>query len=694
MPPDLNSTVQDDQHCNNSFTSSNVTTLAQQNNNTETRDMDSFSLRFDGTSPRNQQISGFQNTGGFPVDQSNLYDLSQVRLESVFDKGAAQASTQAPNLPRGSGSISNPPFQENGAVGLTSNGRITPLVNQGQDGNIQGAHQASATVPDQPVTSVQNPQPSQDASTPRLLPKNPSCDRITAYIRMLSKKKMDAEQQAKTMLTENQQLRANNQQMWMRNQHMQIQIQNQNELTKHMERDHQGLMMRNNALENALRMLTDEHNRLRGEFVNQSHHNRMVASHRLPLTKEVIKARLGPVHITPGANANGPTAQHSLSDQSNFNPVSATTSVTPTVVSSQNGLFNHQNGQQATTAPHNPLLYLHSPYSGRAYQSPPNTGTHQIITFPNVSNFTEAKPQAETIDLTLDEPEKNAPMIQIAANTTGTNEVPAFNGNPRAHSVSNNIPETLRGPTKEPAWMHQERENMRKQEQDRAFNLEKARKEAEKAQKEAEKAQKEAQKEALKKAQKELKSKRKAEVREGPDKTANGRQAANTTEPVQGKPPKRLKVSGKSKASATAKQDIAQRTAEKQEKFAAGWAEEMARFNAEDEKEAREREEQEREQYAAELATSLDAFNAEDEQEPQEFEAGIEAEPEASAKDNVNAEFNQNQPDAFINPALLVLNHHPKGQSEVTADRPSSPMDPLFDDDGSLTDAILNGLDG
>ena len=678
MAFDLNNAAVFDEYWANSFTSNNTNTLSQQNDNTERRDMDSYNVHFAETLRRNTSSGFVQNTCSPQVYQINPYNPS---LGRIFNNGAAlvehdtRTPTQGPNLPRGNELISNSPFQENATVGLTANGLITPLVDQRHVGNIQGAHQARATLSDQSVTSVQNPQSSQGASAPHLQQKNPTCNQVAAHIRRLSKAKADAEKNLDALLMENRQLRIDNQQMRTGIQQMQAHIGQQDKFKQHLEH---------------------QNNQLR-EFAKQAHHGQLAASGGRPSNKEMIKAWLDPAHTATGPNSHGPAAQHPLQDKSGSNPVSAT----PTAVLNQNGRSTHPNEQPATPAPHNPLGYLSPAYAGKAYPTPPDTEQPRIITtFPTVSSLQAFKPQAETIDLTLDEFENDTPMTQIAADTTDINKAPASDEHSRDHYVNNSTSKVLGGPKKEPPWINGERVKVKEQMLNEVF------------------------------ARGKSKSKRKAEAEEGPVKKAKTGQDRKATKPVQeepvqeesvqGKPVKKPRVSAKPKARTAAKKCIAEPAAdtafsdkERKDKetleFAHECGDELTAVNEKDaEKEAQEAEkkkaqeaqkkkEQEQEQleWADEYGEELTAANEKEAQEKEALvvaaEAGINAQSEPGAEDNLDAELNENKQykaDACIDPTPLVVNHELKGQhadkeEEVTVDRPSSPFDSLFENDGS-----------
>ena len=630
---DFDNTPQFDQHCANNFTSNNTNTLSLQNNNTETRDMDPYSVQSAEFPGLVRQPSGFQDKGSLQVDQSNPYNLGQVNVGNVFNKKAAplehdkRASTQGSNPPRSSGSISDQPSQENAAAALTNNGYITPRVNKGQGGNIQGGHQASATFSDKSVTSAQNPKSSQGAAGPHLPQDRPTFGQMVAYIRMLSQAKKETEKKARALLVENQQLRTNNQDM-------RSYIQRQDGAKQQLEQFTRGLFEKNRELENALQTQTDQCNRWR-QLANEAHHRLVKVLHGPPSNKELIEAHLGPAQTAPGPNPYGPAAQHSLVSQRGLNPVGATTFVTPAIVSSRSGPSIHQNGQPATPAPHNPLEYVNPGYPRKTYPTPPD------------GEEPATKPQADTIDLTLDELETIAPMTQIAANPTGNNEAPSSNQHSRDHYIKNDTSTILGGPKKEPPWMHQERVKAQEQSLMQIYADEKS------------------------------KLNRKAEAGERPGKKAKTQPAVNTTKPGQGKGIKKPRVAAKSKASANAKKHTVQPTAD------------TSLLD-------REREEEDTRELAAEMEAEL---TAEAEKEARELEAEIEAELEAGAKVDLNTELNKDKeykPDAGIDPALLVLDRDLEYQfadkeGQVTVDRPSSPVDSLFDGDDRMSDIEDSG---
>ena len=578
-----------------------------------------------------RQPSGFQDRGSFQVDQSNPYNLGQVNVGIVFSKEAAplehdkRASTQGSNPPRGSGSISDQPSQENAAVALTNNGCITPLVNKGQRGNIQGGHQSSATLSDKSIISAQNPQSSQGAAGPHLQQGKPTFNQLIVHIRMLSQAKMDTEKKAGALSVENQQLRTNNQDM-------RSYIQRQDQAKQRLEQIARGLFEKTRELGNALQAQTDQCNRWQ-QLANEAHHSLVNVLQGPPSNKELIKARLGPAHTAPGPNPYGPAAQHSLMSQRGLNPAGATTFVTPAIISSGSGPSIHQNGQPATPAPHNPLEYVNPGYPRKAYPTPPDGEKPQY------------KP--DTIDLTLDELETTASMTQIAVNPTGNNEAAFSNQHSRDHYIKNNTSTVLGGPKKEPPWMHQERVKAQEQSLIQSFADEKS------------------------------KMKRKAEAEERPGKKTKTQPAVNTTKPVQGKGVKKPRAPAKSKPSANAKKHTVQPTTD------------TSLLD-------REREEEEAREFAAEMEAAL---NAETEREARELEAKIEVELEAGAKVDLNTELNKDKeykPDACIDPALLVLDHDLEYQfadqeGQVTVDRPSSPLDSLFNGDYRMSDIEDNG---
>ena len=614
--------------------------------------MDPYSVQSPDISRWVRPNSDFQDTGSFQADQSSPYNLSQVDVGNVFDKGAAvvehdkRAPIQGPNLPRGNGPISNPPFQENAAVGLTTNG-LTPLVNKGQVGNIQGAHQASATLfNNKSVTSVQNPQSSQGAAAPPLQPKHQTQNQLLAYIQMPSKVKVETEQKTRTLSTENEQLRTENQQM-------RSYIQQQDEF-KHLAKEcNQRLIQRISELETALQKQIHQYNLLR-TTAEGAHYSPMNIPRGRQPNHQVIQAPLHLAHTVAGPNSYGPAAQNSILNRNGFNPVGATTLTTTAIVSSPNGPFVHQNGQPATPAIHNPLVYVQPAYSGKTYPSPPDEKRPQIIANPPIVSGLEAeRPQAETIDLTLDELETTTPVAQIAANTTGSNE--ASNEHSRDHYVDNELSKSLGGPMKEPPWMGRERAKAKEQLENQLF------------------------------AEETLKTnmKRKAAAEERAGKKAKTQTAVKATKPAQEKSIKKAKVPAKSKASANAKKHTAQSAADtalldeekKKKEEQEIEAEVDAALDAEAEKEERES-----------AAGTKAELTAEDERERLEYAAEIGAEPGADAMMDLNAEPNENKqykPDACIDPALLISNHDLAGQcpaqeAEETIDRPSSPADSLF----------------
>ena len=671
MVSDFDSTVQFDQYRANNYTFNNTNTILQQKNNIDTQDMDSYSVHFGETARSNispplvRQMSDFQGTGGLQMDQSNPYNRSQVGIGNVFNMGAApweqdkQASTQGLTPHRGNGSISNPPFQENPAAGLTTDGQITPLANQGQVGNIQGAHQAGATLSDYSVTSVQNPQPSQGAAAPHLQQTHYTGHQIAAHIRMVLNAKMDAEKKVERLSVLSQRLWTNNLQIFTANQQMQSYFDKHYGFWQRMKHNHQRLIDKTRELENSLKTQTDQCEMLRGRS-KEAHQLLRIALNGSQSNRDIIKERLTRVRTAPGPNPHGPAAQNPILNQRGPNPVRATTLVAPTIVSSQSGPSIHRNARPATPAPHNPLDYFEPAYSGNIYPTLPAAEKPQIITtFPTMSSFEAAKPQEDIIDLTVDEVETTTPMAQIAANTTGTNEVPAADEHSRDHYVENNTSVLLGGPTKEPPWMHQERVKAKEQSLNQSFAAEQSR----------------------------MKMKRKAEAEARSSKKAKTQQAVDTTKPVQEKSVKKAKAPAKSKASAKLKKHSAQPTVhtsfsdkEREEKETMELAAELeAELDAQQEKETME--------LAAELEAELDA---QQEKEAREFETEIEVEPEAGAMAGLNVELNRNKqykPDACIDPALLVLNHdldreYADKEVEVTYDRPSSPQDSLFGDDG------------
>ena len=644
---DFNNTVQFDQYCANSMTPNNTDTFLQQNNNNETQNMDSYSIQFAGNAQPNdsprlvRQISKFQESGRFPVDRSNLYNPIQPNVGNVFNNGAALVghdmltSTQGPDPSRGSWPISNSPFQENPVVGLTS------LVNEGQIGNIQGARQACTTLSGNSVTSVQNQQSSQGAVAPHPQQGNPLYDKVVAHIRSITNAKMDTEKKARALLMENHQLRTEHQQMQLQ---MQSYVKRQDEVQQTIEQKNSRLIDRISELENDLKTQTDQSNRFR-EMAEMARRDLWTVFCGPPSKKELLKARLDSALTARGLNPHGSAAQNPLLNQTGLNPVSATTEVTPVMVSRQSGSFNHQEGQPATPAIHNPLEYVRPAYAGSTHLTPPDTEKPQMMaTSPNMSSLEALKPPADVIDLTLESPETTTPMLQIAANTTGTTEAPASTDYVRDHYVENIEAYKNGGAKKEPPWVNPEREKAREESQMQSLASEKP------------------------------KRKRKAEAEKRPGKKAKTQQAVKATKPVQQKSFKQPRVPAKSKASANAKKHTAQPAAD------------TPLLD-------REREEKEALEFAAELEAELDA---EEERERQEFQAETQAELEAGAEPDLNAEPNKNKhckPNACIDPALLGLNHDHDGQyadeeAEVTFDRPSSPADSLFDGDG---DSLFDG---
>ena len=668
MVYNFDNAAQYDQYGANIYNINNTHNLSLQNNNIDTRDKDSYRVQFAETvrpnisAPLVPRTWDFQGTDSFQMDQSKPYDLSRVSGGNVFNMGAAsweqdkQASTQGPTPYRGNGSISNPPFQENPAVSLTTNGRITPLVNQGQAGNIQGAHQAGATLSDNSVTSVQNPQSSQGAAAPYLQQTHQSGYQIAAQIQMFSNAKMEAEKKVGGLSAQNQHLRTNNLQMYSANQQLQSYVRKQDEFTQRTWQNHQRLTDETRELKNSLKTQTDQCEML-GRSLREAHRLLNIALIGSQLDRDIIKANLDRRRTAAEPNPHAIAASNLLLNQRSPDPVRATAFVKPTIISSRSGLSIHQNARPATPAPHNPLGYFEPAYSGIIYPTPPNAEKSQIkTTFSAMSSVEAANPQDDIIDLTADEVEKPNLLIQIASNTTGTNEVPAADEHSRDHYVENNTSVLLGGPPKEPPWMHQQRVKAKEQSLNQIFAAEQSR----------------------------MKMKRKAEAEERSSKKAKTQPAVEATKPVQEKPVKKAKAPAKSKASAKAKKQSAQPTVDTSFSDKEREEKEAREFAAEFEAELDAQQEQETREFVAELEAELDA---QQEQETREFETEIEVEPEAGATADLNAELNKNKqykPDTSIDPALLNLDHnldleYADKAAEMTFDRPSSPQDLLFD---------------
>ena len=723
MYSDPNNTLQSNQGHTNIFTFNNTNTLSQQNNSTEIREMNPYMLQSADSSYHDtppawvRPSSDFQDTGSFHVDESNPFNQSLADTRNVFNMGApvvehgGPISIQGPNLPRGNGPISNPPFQENAAVELATDGPTTPLANGNQDGNIRGARQASATLSDNSVTSVQNPQSSQGAAALHVQQKTAFLKKIKAHIHALSKAKMDSEKDAAAQRTNNQKLRTDNQQMQMANQQMQMAHHQWKQHLMHI------IQYQNEEIRRLKIDLATQTNQCNLYLQNgeRTHYNMRNTPNGFPKNKDIIEARLIPAHTAPGPNFYGPAAQNSLMNPKSLDPVGATTIVRPAIVSNGNGPSVHQNGPPSTSAPHNPLVYVDPAYSDKGYLTPADTEGSQITnSSPTMPSLEATKPPAVTIDLTKeDELETPKPMTQIAADTTGTNKVPDSNDNKvpdsndnkvpdsndnkvpdsnehsRDHYIENQTSQTLCGPKKEPPWMHQQRVHAKETALDQAFAEEKLKNK--------------------RIAEEKMRNKRKAKAEEGPSKKAKTQSAVKAAKPIQEKSVKTQRVPAKSKTSTNTKKQSAQPAAEtslldkeREQREARDYGTTVdAETDATAEREAEQSPEWQ--DFRFELDAYLEAQpDAQDKKESQEFEA--ETEPGAKADLDARASHNKHyKSDACIDPALLALNgdvdgQYPAKEAEETVDRASSPveslangddnLDPLFNDDDDVEDSM------